>query len=180
MRWQSFVEGVAQNQHPFGADLQAFLWEESQVELLPECGWLDGGCLILASAIRAWSLGQAGIAAWVRPYDQSPDGLLVDHYAATLCDEGQLLFIDGDGIGTEDDFIEKMGMEPDRGGFLMPDALVLFDAACAGQRPCNEVNLAPRNPAALLARRLGQAFGPFSMERVWLGWPEDHSYEPSF
>lgn len=178
-RWQNFDDGTAQNRHPFGADLHAFLWAESQVKLLQQCGWLDGGCLILASAVRTWSLDQCGVAAWVRPDEQSPGGLLVDHYAATLCDEGKLLFIDGDGIGTEDDFIEKMSMELVQDGFLMPDALALFDAACAGQRPCHEANLALQNPSALLARRLGETFGAFSMDRIWLDWPEEHSCEPS-
>lgn len=98
--------------------------------------------------------------------------LVVDHYAANIVDEDELLLLDGDGLGTAEDFASKMGMEGVAEGFLIVDALPYFEAACAGMRPALEANLYPSNQVATLVKRLTETFGGFSMERVWLGWPE--------
>lgn len=172
MRWQSFDDGIAQNLHPFGQDLQAFLQQDHQLQILPGCGWMDGGCLILAAALRTWSQGKLGVAAWMRECAHTDDGLLVDHYAATVLDEDVLVLLDGDGLGTYGDFTAKMGLEQASEGFLVVDAMPYFEMACAGRRPDVEANLYPNNPVPELARRLGNAFGDFSMDRIWLGWPE--------
>ena len=38
-----------------------FLWALSQVKLIPEFGWNDGGCLLLAKANEIWSEGELTI-----------------------------------------------------------------------------------------------------------------------
>ncbi len=172
MRWQSFDEGVAQNLHPFGQDLQAFLQEDRQLQILPGHGWMDGGCLVLAAALRTWSRGRLGVAAWMRECGQSDDGLLIDHYAASILEEDVLVLFDGDGLGTADDFTAKMGLERAPEGFLVVDAMSYFEQACSGLRPGVEANLYPDNPVPALVKRLAGAFGEFSMDRIWLGWPD--------
>ncbi|WP_323025767.1 hypothetical protein [Castellaniella sp.] len=172
MRWQAFSKGIAQNLHPFGQDLLVFLQEDRQVRILPGYGWMDGGCLVLAAALRAWSQGRLGIAAWMRECAQTDDGLLVDHYAATVLDEDVFLLLDADGLGTVEDFTAKMDLEQTSGGFLVVDALPYFEQACIGQRPKIEANLYPGNPVPTLVSGLVQAFGDFTMDRIWLGWPE--------
>lgn len=67
------------------------------------CGWFDGGCLILAQAVRSWTGGQLAAI-------QSDTGAPFDHAVAAVKDpenRKELLFIDADGVFDEFELLEK-------------------------------------------------------------------------
>lgn len=176
MRWQDATISPTQNVHPFGRELVQLLWDENTLALLPDCGWFDGGCLILCSALHQWSQGVLQPSAWVRVIDGH---LQCDHWAVWGQFDDVLLLFDGDGVGTELDFTAKMRLEGCADGELLTDCLRLFEAACAGRRPADEANLYPGNPVASLVRLLDRHIGSFSTQRIRLGWPDtDLSWTP--
>ncbi|RIY41144.1 hypothetical protein [Neopusillimonas maritima] len=169
LRWQDFSTTPTENFHPFGDELATFLLEDEQLDLLSHCGWMDGGCLVLACALSQWSMGQLSPQAWIRP--RAGDQVVVDHYAVAIELEGEWLFLDGDGLGTAADFEYKMQLECGQAGYLASAPMTYYKKACLGQRPCEEANLYPGNPVPRLVKALSQHFGDFEVDRVLLGWP---------
>ncbi len=99
---QSIREGRVQNKHPFGSALHRFLRSNDVFSLIYRhgCGWTDGGCVTLSFAFKQWLGDDAEVCCiYKRPgYEQ--------HVIVRLF--GEDLFLDGDGMGTSDDLLEKM------------------------------------------------------------------------
>lgn len=76
------------------------------------CGFFDGGCLLLADALVEWSGGDIKLAAISRSrfYGQ------VDHWVGELNIAGERLFLDANGLQTEQSLLtywhEEEVMEP--------------------------------------------------------------------
>jgi hypothetical protein len=67
------------------------------------CGWFDGGCLILAQAVRTWTHGELAAI-------RSDSGATFDHAVIAIKDpedRKELLFIDADGVFDEFELLEK-------------------------------------------------------------------------
>jgi hypothetical protein len=67
------------------------------------CGWFDGGCLILAQAVRDWLCAEL-------VFVESDSGAEFDHAAVAISNpqhSGELLFIDGDGVSTELELLDR-------------------------------------------------------------------------
>lgn len=65
-----------------------------------DCGFQDGGCLMLAKAFERWSSGK--LELYFIANSKIPH--IVQHVIASY---GGELFIDSDGIGTQEDFLQK-------------------------------------------------------------------------
>lgn len=169
MHWQDHSTCPVTNAHPFGEDLCQFLWDEKQLELLPDYGWLDGGCLILSAALYTWSGGQLTPRAWVF---SGKDGLVVDHWVATVIIDCIEIVIDGDGVGTVDDLSTKMAYESSNDGWLSDQSAQFFADATHGRRPLEEANLWTDQVVHELTRRLAREFGSFDLDRLSLGIPD--------
>lgn len=98
---QQFCGGVVENATDFGSDIQRF-FKANMHHIVSEigCGWMDGGCLTAALAIKGWIGEDAEIYALCR------DSGVVDHVAVRLC--GQDLYIDADGLCRGSELVEKM------------------------------------------------------------------------
>src|SRR3546814_15236667 len=100
---------------------------------------MDGGCLALDQAMRVWGPGMLEPVAWVtwldgvqpteaaRSIDDSR--VLVQHYAVAYELGDRTLVIDGDGIGTVDDFEQNMTALERRPGLIHPDAARLIESS---------------------------------------------------
>jgi len=79
--------------------LKRFLLQDSTLSLLPDCGWLDGGC---RSLMKAFMLC---FDFDVEPYMivQDPNHLHAEHALIKIGD----YFLDGDGVSTEEQLIYK-------------------------------------------------------------------------
>src|SRR3546814_15616958 len=110
---------------------------------------MDGGCLALDQAMRVWGPGMLEPVAWVtwldgvqpteaaRSIDDSR--VLVQHYAVAYELGDLTLVIDGDGIGTVDDFEQRMTALERRPGFINPNDARLIESS--NLRRDLEVNL---------------------------------------
>lgn len=74
----------------FGMDLREFLYEPQQLDLLPDCGWLDGGCRSLMKALKQW-LGEENVQTFMLV--KNPEDEHAEHVFLKVGD----YFIDGDG-----------------------------------------------------------------------------------
>lgn len=77
----------------FNETLKAFLYQENVLDLLPDCGWLDGGCRSLMRALRFW-LGEENTTPFLivkRREDQ--------HAEHAIVKVGEY-FLDADGAST--------------------------------------------------------------------------------
>lgn len=92
-------------------------WLREQYDLLPGFGWMDGGCLILASALQRWGqLDDVYIQLWV--FRQAPGRF--DHFAAGVRTHSGLVLIDSDGVATQEELCLKMEQEEGVKGFVEP------------------------------------------------------------
>lgn len=134
------------NRLPFGRRLRRLA-----CSLLPgfleetKFGFQDGGCLMFAEALRAWSRGSLALAAVYRT-DRAP--AKAQHVLAQF---GADLYLDSDGAGTAADMTAKMA--------------AFNSLRCTQVRPY--VRLAgdaiphDSNLVAMLARRMQRRFGDF-------------------
>lgn len=136
---------------PFGLKLRRFLWSQPCLALLPECGWLDGGCLILRDALVQWGNGYLHPGASHRTHRSIT---FVDHGFAWLDVMGHRLFIDGDGIQEESAFKEKLAVLQQH-----PTVDLRFDTSTERVVGIPVDPDASRTLAQLLSRRLG-GFSP--------------------
>lgn len=156
------VAGEQSNLSPFGRILHQWLYEPAQMQLLPDWGWVDGGCLILTEALRKWSHGLLQPSAWV--FDHQGQ-VVVSHYAAKhRCSGSGDVFIDGDGLSTESEMLAKLNYESwGRKHRLAPDGANFFQEAVMGLRPAIEANLPGYEHISMtLAKKMAHEFGPFS------------------
>jgi|GEM_PF-3667829 len=86
------------NHHPFGVALRRFLLSRKALALLPDCGWLDGGCLVLSDALVRWSGGTLRPGGTLRAKE---DRLFLDHAFAWIVVDGAPCILDGDGLQSE-------------------------------------------------------------------------------
>lgn len=176
------ADGNVQNHTPFGEHLQSFLAEN--IDVLPGFGWMDGGCLALAQAMRVWGPAMFEPVAWVswldgmqpaevsRSIDDSR--ILVQHYAVACELEDLTLVIDGDGVGAVVDFEQKMTALERRPGFIHPDAARLIESS--NSRSDLEVNLAQASPyISEIVKRLRREFGDFSPSFLNIDLPSERS-----
>jgi hypothetical protein len=101
-RLQRIRTGRVSNASGFGRALARLCRSDAMLEPMPDHGFMDGGCLSLALAIRMW-LGEdvVGIRFAGRP------GRL-DHAVAEIAIGGRAYILDADGLGTWDDVREKL------------------------------------------------------------------------
>jgi hypothetical protein len=89
---------VIENLTQLGRDIQGFCNIDDNIHLFPSHGFNDGGCLAFAIGIQDW-LGIGDLVVFT-----TDD--LIQHFAVKV-DE---LYIDGHGIASEQEFIQKMVM----------------------------------------------------------------------
>ncbi len=77
-----------------------FLYRPENLNLLPECGWLDGGCRSLMTAIRLWLGTDITTPYQIVKEEQEA------HSQHVIAKVGKY-FIDGDGISITDDLIDR-------------------------------------------------------------------------
>lgn len=142
------------NHLPFGRALHRFLQSNGVLALLPGCGWLDGGCLILREALVQWGSGELspGVSARTREAKS-----FVDHGFAWLDLNGQRIILDGDGVQDEEGLQRKLelleGVRPSQIHFGQHSSVV------AGI-------LVDQSASTLLADRLSRRFGRFSPDLI--------------
>lgn len=103
----SLETGKFRNHHRFGKTLQATLETNEALEVLPGCGWLNGGCMILSHALVAWSQGALQQGACLR----SKNGMkYVDHAFAWCTVDGERWLFDGDGLQLEPELRTKLNV----------------------------------------------------------------------
>jgi hypothetical protein len=136
-----------------GAALHHAIWTDEAIDLLPDAGWNDGGCGILANALVAW-VGEDMAERWA--VVSSGDG--VAHHV--VCRVGDW-YLDADGASTAPELLARwrpvFGSDGSR---LLAIALGSLDAA----RILHDEPLS-RRLAALLVRLLDReafrrSFGP--------------------
>lgn len=150
----SVLDGSAVvNASPFGKDLRAFLQEPAQLGLLPDCGYMNGGCWTLAEALRTWS---GGLFTLFAVKDVSPA-----HIVCGFVEPRGLVVLDGEGMAWEEELRVRMRL---RESFQTAD-VVTFDREEVSR---NGIILAPE-AASQYARRLESRFGPFNWLRVIAG-----------
>lgn len=100
-RLQRIARGRVANMTPFGREFRAFCGSPAMLAHTPDHGFLDGGCLSLALAVLEWLGPEAELRFAAR------DGRL-QHAAAEVVVDGRPLYLDGDGLATDDDLAEKL------------------------------------------------------------------------
>lgn len=95
---QNFHQGTVQNRHPLG---RAFRRTRRLQAVLPDYGFLDGGCLSLALAVQR-VLGEAAEVVFVLA------GAFPQHAVVRLVLDDEVLYLDADGLGSADDLLAKM------------------------------------------------------------------------
>lgn len=90
------------------------------------CGWSDGGCLVLAKGLSQWSGGYLDLMAIClndSNHSNRSQDAAVDHALVSWVDDtrGVRLCIDGDGLCTESELLQRWGdMEGRPNGTLRP------------------------------------------------------------
>lgn len=125
-------------------------WLREQYDVLPDFGWLDGGCLTLALAMRA--LGRrydfpVSIACFYRE-NGSPD-----HFLAKSSLHGR--FFDGDGFATAEEVVWKMNQQEGVDGHLE-----VIDDQELDRIMAESVFWHNRGVVEEICDRLDKAFGP--------------------
>jgi hypothetical protein len=115
-RLQRIGRGRVSNGSGFGRAFARLCRSDAMLAEMPDFGFMDGGCLSLALAVREW-LGPdvARIRFAGRP------GRL-DHAVAEISIDGRPYLLDGDGMGTWDDVREKLRILEACDGALLVDA----------------------------------------------------------
>lgn len=136
-----------------------FLWSSAQVKLIPEFGWNDGGCLILAMALREWSRNELVIQAVWR--EQKPLKPIIQHFVCYSDKTDR--YIDADGVMTKQGLLlwKMANLEH------VPDCYVNADFSIElvikeGEIPHD------LNASSILAKRIESKFGSFSQARIHL------------
>ncbi len=124
-RLQRIRDGRVSNSSGFGKALARLCRSDAMLEFMPDHGFADGGCLSLALALKAW-LGEEH----VRIRFAGRPGRL-DHAVAEIAIEGRPFYLDGDGMGTFEDVVEKLRRLEFCEGARLVDANV-EDAAARG------------------------------------------------
>lgn len=84
----------------FGKQLRKFLYGKRNMSLLPDCGWLDGGCRSLMKALQIW-LDEENVNTYAIMSEENEE-----HCDHAFIKVGEL-FIDGDGVSTEKEMYER-------------------------------------------------------------------------
>ena len=149
MRLQSFTGGTVRNRHPFGRQLRRFAVAELAWFVdAAGSGFQDGGCLMFAAALQAWSADRLSLAALRHP----GRGGQAQHVVARMPSAGGDMFLDSDGVGTGHDLLAKMDAFEGRAGWMLGS----YSPECERAIPFNPLHVA-RVQASLQA-----AFGPSS------------------
>lgn len=99
-RLQTFTaSGVVRNHTLTGKALRRLLQNDLVYRLIPNT-WLEGGCRILAEALKAWGGGAVTIKA---VYSQRCGTQCIDHVIAVV----DSICLDGDGAATEMEVLAK-------------------------------------------------------------------------
>lgn len=158
-RLQRIGRGRVSNGSGFGKAFARLCRSDAMLAEMPDFGFMDGGCLSLALAVREW-LGAdvARIRFAGRP------GRL-DHAVAEIAIDGRPYLLDGDGLGTWDDVREKLRSLESCDGALLVEA----DLATAAEHGIGDDG---RHRA--LAGILSAHFGAATPQAAWLdaGWSE--------
>ena len=153
LRLSSIRGGRFVNHLPFGRALRRYLQSAQALELLPGCGWLDGGCLILRDALTHWSKGALRAGASVRSHRSVT---YVDHGFAWFEANGQRILLDGDGLQDAAGLRQKLerleGIQP--AGILFSDEALIVGI------------LTDPKASRALADRLSRRFGGFSSDLI--------------
>ena len=152
-RLQRIRDGRVSNSCGFGKAFARLCRSDGMLDLMPDHGFGDGGCLSLALAVQAW-LGEDS----VRIRFAGRPGQL-DHAVAEISIEGRPFYLDGDGLGTWDDVVEKLRRLEFCAGALLVDATV-EDAAAHG--------IVDDGRHADLAAVIASALGGSVPSREWL------------
>jgi hypothetical protein len=141
------------NHLPFGRALRRYLQSNRALELLPGCGWMDGGCLILREALIFWSEGTLHAGASIRSRQSRA---YVDHGFAWLEDSNRRILLDGDGVQDVAGMCRKLerleGVRPSEILFTADGLVVGIPIDTAASRA--------------LADRLYHRFGGFSIDLI--------------
>lgn len=169
LKIQSFDDVDVYNLHPFGGDLQQFCLDN--LDVFNGHGFLDGGCYALALAIKGYienGGGQAELYSIGRPG-------IIDHLVVRVIASDVVLYLDGDGLATERDLMEKMQLLEDIAAPIIRPFDASLHAHSAMGIPSYEQSGVPDE----LGNRLQSALGKFDMARLGLNWSEGDSDQPS-
>lgn len=101
---QSINDAFTVNHHAFGVDVHDFCNQDDNITVFPGHGFMDGGCFAFAIAMQDY----IGISAETQLYSVGRAGLRDHIVLQVINNEGMALYIDGDGLATEQDLLEKM------------------------------------------------------------------------
>jgi len=145
------------NAHPFGRELCEFA--NHNIDVFPQHGFMDGGCLAFALAIQKWMYptetklvfcGRRGIG---------------DHVAVEVLINDIPLYIDGDGIASGAEIIQKMKVIE----FSHMPQIVLDEIGIFAWFPVEEIlDYDETGVPDELERRLRDQMGTFQNERISL------------
>lgn len=88
----------------FPSDLNDWLNRDKQLALLPDCGWMDGGCRILATALQRWIGSHAQLVA----VGSAAGRPAADHVAVQLIGSDGDIVIDADGPAKGQDYLQRL------------------------------------------------------------------------
>lgn len=173
-----FNSASVKNQHVFGTSLQAFCRNDSNIDLLPGHGFMDGGCLALAVSLKQWidvSLMFTnkpvskffGVGSDKCSLEHVVLGVPVQYYGDGDLLVDDLVFLDCDGVSSEADLLAKMqGLE----GLQSPYVYEIIPDNCSDTVAYIEANFDIYSYAESfvpieLTTRLAKRFGDFESER---------------
>lgn len=156
-RLQRIGRGRLANLTPFGRESRSYCGSSAMLAHMPDHGFLDGGCLSLALAVRKW------LGAGVEVRFCAGSGRL-QHAVAEVVVGGRLLYLDGDGLATKADLAAKMTLLESTPGIELIDATI-DQAAAAG--------IVDDGRSDALAAALAERFGSEPPTEAWLAGPDD-------
>lgn len=133
-------------------------WLQDQLDLLPDFGWMDGGCFTLAKALQ--KLGEKHGTA-VQMYAFNRENGSPDHFLVGPADGYPGLYLDGDGFADGAEVVRKMREEEGVDGYLS----VLRDEETA-QVHALQSFWYDKSVADELAARLDKAFGVAMLDHL--------------
>ena len=154
-RIQHVSFSVVINHHPFGSDLHAFCARNADVFL--DHGFMDGGCLAFAKALKIWIPSRNKIKIVGRK------GICDHAVLEAIAPEGMPLYLDGDGLATKADLIEKM-----RSLESCPDPVIEPLPTNTGEM----IDYMETGIPFQIVRRLRKEFGDWEQNRISLKWVE--------
>lgn len=145
--------------HPFNEDLKLVLDSNEAYAFLPSGSWMAGGCSLLAE-----SLQRLMPDSQLKVVGRIDDGIL-DHVVLMVSDFGEDIFIDYDGVQTQDEMITKMQQECFSPNIRIADFDELAPAEC-------EVRWLQHSVPAF-TDFLSSKLGIVDTDRVSLTWADD-------